>query len=973
MSVLNMSVLGVVAFITPFILMAIAWLIQGIAIWKKWESPERLEVDSLPRKAPATSILTIKTWFHHVIRSQPWTLALITVIAALLIGVVLLAPPRLTGEISTLPGLPGRPFYGLRWLRNSLDVFYDLFWIWSTLLCSLISLATLTWAVVKRSRQAVDTGLLLISLTLASLGQWMLGARESSNALIAYGIAIAGFLFWVIRARRRIHSDLGKAVAVPRRLEILFLVGLLALTAYTRLYAFPAVPYGIEGDEAKWTSEAVNVMLDGHIDTSGEYHRDALPVSFYMQAIFHRILGASIFAARLEVILFSIAGTLIFYWLIRQIAPTPLAGIAAFLLACSIFDISASRLANVESHVKFWPILTLALLAVAIRAPRWQVYLLAGMALAFGVLTYDTVWPLLLIMLLLACVEIFSRELEFRKKTIHLAALIFPVLLALPLVIPYAVSRFGYYDIANKGWSVNLWATFADNFSNVISSWFYSASPDFIYNRNGPLLNAALLPWLAMGFIAALFAIRRRVAGWNLAWALFIIFPVPILTSSPLGRVYYPALPAVYALVALGMYIFWMEISRMLNHWKVVVAALSVAAFFWLPLLNLYIYFNEVADPQDRQIRREIGEIAGVAGGLDSLILLPTIPNADEPLNNEHQIIELYLHRNLPSDRVPSGYQHVPYDDFLASIQSDFSEWEFLEIILDKSTPNQRAERDLVAATLLECFPNGRLTAGVHFDRYTLDVSARNHTNCLPVDLSIETILAYPYPSLVWSLSDGYGSQLRVYCDRELEQLAWVEAERFNPGPGWKTETAFVNGWYGSGFLMDSYPSQYANYPTSFPTDRIIYTWIRYYKRVVDTEPALFTLDDQTIPFANIPIEKVNTWIWERIGPYLIRSDTQNWILSRPYQSDPSRFMSLFIDSVVFSADASFNPMTSATQESIPEFRFSLSNSSNGEVTLPLPPGRYRCHAEIDSPLPLVDTFGNSSLPSNTVEFEVNE
>ena len=90
-----------------------------------------------------------------------------------------------------------------------------------------------------------------------------------------------------------------------------------------------------------------------------------------MQTPFHKLFGPSIFIARFEVAFFSIIATLLFYLFLRRITNIPLALLSAWLLSASIFDISASRLANVESHVKLWPILTLLLLAWAINSPRW--------------------------------------------------------------------------------------------------------------------------------------------------------------------------------------------------------------------------------------------------------------------------------------------------------------------------------------------------------------------------------------------------------------------------------------------------------------------------------------------------------------------------------------------------------------------------------------------------------------------------
>ena len=96
-----------------------------------------------------------------------------------------------------------------------------------------------------------------------------------------------------------------------------------------------------------------------------------------------------------------------FFLLVYQVAPLPLAALYLLLLSVSIADISASRIANVESHAKFAPILSLALLAWARQKNRWEIYALSGLALAIGTLTYDTVLPMLGVVGLLVFIDLF--------------------------------------------------------------------------------------------------------------------------------------------------------------------------------------------------------------------------------------------------------------------------------------------------------------------------------------------------------------------------------------------------------------------------------------------------------------------------------------------------------------------------------------------------------------------------------------
>jgi hypothetical protein len=958
--------------ILPFAALFINGALLTFARKKKQNGGEEISSESAcaPQKKAGGEIVPTCQELRAWLRRHPWTLILLAILLILGIYLILFGPPRLTGEIPPTAAQPGRPFYGLRWLRTALSAHTAFFRNWSTLLVSLVSLGFLGGGLIKRSRPLVEASLLTAALAIAGLGQWAIGAGNLNQAVRFYGSAIIGFGLWGWAARDSVRLNPNRENAIPRRVESALLITLLALTAYGRLYAFPQVPYGIEGDETKWTSEAVNLMIDGRPDQSGEYHRDALPVSFYMQAPFHRILGPGIFAVRLEVILVSILATLVFYWLQRQIAPIPLAMLGTYFLAISIFDIAASRMGNVESHVKLWPILALALLAWAMRVRRWQIYALSGLALALGLMTYDTIWPLLPVMLILLLVEISKKSIPLKEKILDLSAWLAPTLFTLPLLIPYALSRWGYYNISNRGWTENLSTTLFNGLKEVLRAWFVASRSDFLFARPGPLINAFLLPWLVLGFVVAWIFIRQRYAGWNLTWLLLFLFPVPILAASPLGRVFYPALPAVYALVALGMYVTWQALVRALGSLRPLAVILAAAVLFWLPLLNYYIYFNEIAEANDRVVRRELGELVGQAAAPESLIILPIVPGANEPLNHEYQIIELYMHRSLSAEEIPSHYIFLPYDDFLPSLVTDFGAWERIEIIYDKVSPTRRSERDQVMAALRHCFPAGVLTSGTAFDRYTLDRAARENPACLPVRLRINPS---GNDAMTWQLDQGQAEAVHLACERLPDQVAWIEAENYAQSTGWRPETAFVGDWNGTGFLMDAYGAQTATYTVELPASDQTFVWVRYLKRARDHSAAYLQLGDQSFPFANLENEIYNQWNWARLGPYRQTGEANLWTLSRPFEEEASAFVALFVDTLVFTTDPAYSPLSGLPGETMPEITIHYAAASQGTIPLPFPNGRYRCQASLDSALPLIDQRGGTPVLSEPILIEIEK
>lgn len=901
-------------------------------------------------------------WVRH-----RWGIILVAVVLAILLFAIILAPPRLTGEIPATPNQSGRPFFSLHWSRDFLLDNFDDISSWSNILASLLCLVPIIIAIKQRSCMHAEISLLFTSLTLAMLAQWILAKDEIAKiGVVLYFISILGLSYWTWLARPRLSRDLKPPSDKPVW-EFPLVISLLCLTAFARFYALNAVPYGIEGDEAKWTSEAVNLGILGKPDTSGEYHRDALPVSFYLQIPFHRLFGASLLSARGTVAFLSVLASLIFYLLLRQLVPIPVAALSMYLLGISIFDVSASRLANVESFVKLWAVLPLALLSLAMRKHVWQVFALVGLSLALAALTYDTLWPIIGICLILALIELWKAPTKEKSKSF--AALLAPVFLILPVIIPYFFSRVNYYELGKKGWDDAWLATLGENFVNVLESWFVILRPDFLYNRAGPLLNAALLPWLVAGLVAASFTLRERGARWLLIWAGVVILPVPIITNSPLGRVYYPALPAIYGLIAIGGYLFWREIQRTLPHTlKPFLIAVAFIPMVWLPLTNFYIYFNEVPEPDDRQMRREISGIAGAVTDDETLMVLPVVLNADEPLNNEYQMIELFLMENLKEDQAKQAYQRIALEKVMPAISGEFSAWKKLIIVLDNETLGSKDKRMALTEGLIYCYPDGELIEGHYFDQFILNEAVRRNSKCVPVELDLR---AGNSSRLTWTLSADYATSLTLLCDRQQQNYVWVEAEDISLAPGWQMQTNFAPGWHGSGFIMDNYGSQFLGYEfTSTFDGQDFFIWSRTFKRVTDNSPAFINVNDITQSYGGTEKKYLNQWIWERLGPFPTTEKVRITI-ARPYNENLRNFMSIFLDTLVFTDDSTFSPENNLTKPMPPQTFPVTPNASSGSVQPVLQSGRYTCRIQIASERNLVDYFGRIPVISNSVELYI--
>ncbi len=635
------------------------------------------------------------------------------------------------------PGQIGSPFNGLNYmlvLARRLDPY------WAPVVGGLV--AALAAGLLLRARRAhaqgnaeatrsaIEAATLAAALGLLGLGQLALFDLHPRPALsLVPGLALA--FVWAWDYRLRLAGDLDRSA--PPRLHELALVGLvLGLTAFLRLYGLRFVPYGIEGDEAKWLVEVIRAMVYGSYPEGTELHLYTMPGSFFMQAPFHRLLGPGLYAGRLTVAVYSIVGSAAFYLLVRRLANVPVALLATFLLAVSPFDISASRLANVESHVKLLPLVALLLLEWATRSDRRLAYGLAGVATALALLTYDTILPLIAVSLLIIAYELVRTRRPRSSWGEPIAIYLAPSLLALPILMPYFAGRFGYYGVTGEGQSLSLGPRLAANAALLFESIFVVAPNDFLFGRPGPTFNALLLPWLLVGAVLALVAWRRQRMGWWAVFAILFFLPVPILARMPMARVLYPALPAAYALMAIALHAGYQELDRSFHRaLRPVILALAGLWLASLAMSEVHIAFNQVLDHPDRQARRELLETAKAAGGPEATVLFAYRPAADAMEYERDFMIWLGMLR--PVGGVEWTYPHamVPLDDLMPALERSRWRSDRIELVFDAYNPTSQAEREAAIEGLLRCYPEARAHApGRFYRRLTLPGGAEPEPGC---------------------------------------------------------------------------------------------------------------------------------------------------------------------------------------------------------------------------------------------------
>lgn len=641
----------------------------------------------------------------------------------------------------TQPGDVGHPFQGLSYVRELVRNYAA--WLAPALAlagtCIVLGLLAQAWFWrhdKRRLGQVLRTNLLLVGICMLGLGQLAILGIYKLPLLGIYFPALLVLSIWLTTYTPQVESDLCSSTWSRWR-ELLLLALALMLTIFARFYRLDIYPYGIEGDESKWTIEVIGVMIDGTYPVSADLHMATVPLSFYMQAPFHYLFGASLLSARISVAFYSVLGSLCFYLLVRIITSPPVAWLSTMLLAVSLLDMSASRLANVESHVKLWPLLALLLLAYALRNRESLLYGLSGTAIALGLLTYETTAPIVIVALLIMLFELLRSRATFADSVRWFCAFLVPLLVVTPIVATYQIGRFQYYLDFGSGGNVregNLIGNLWQSLLRVLETLFVNMETDFLFNRDAPLFNSLLLPLLVLGFVFALFHWKRARMLWMLLFAVLFFFPVPILVKAPLGRVYYPGLPAAYVLIAIAIYTTFRELDRALR--PALRPALSMLAGVGLALVivsNLYIYFNETFDTYDRPPRRELYDLALEQAGPDTMIYFPFIAGIEDPIEIERELV-IPLGMRQPGTTTGELYPYkvLPLDALLPALSAFEDSSKQITIVWDTAMLDQREVRDTLLTNLLQCYPEMQHVKGQLYDRYIIPGNTVRGRSCTP-------------------------------------------------------------------------------------------------------------------------------------------------------------------------------------------------------------------------------------------------
>jgi hypothetical protein len=917
------------------------------------------------------------------------------VIAAVLIffGLVLwqISPPA--GIRPPLPtDLPFDTFVGLRQFvlaqaGNSIPIL-------ASMGAAIIVLIWLIALPKGRVRQAISATIVVACALIALQAQVDLMSGRQAEGTALYLVAAAIFFTWCIVSRSTSQPPNGPASqrigyptnSVSRRVELILLTVVLGVSVFARIYELKRMPYGVDGDESKWTIEVVSTVVDGRDILSSEYHRRQLPMSFLMEAPFQWIMGAGLTPGRVGAAVYSIVASFVFYLLVRRLYDPPIALVATLLLAVSLPDITASRAGNVESYVRLWTALPLLGLAVALDTRELKHFLLTGVAVAGAMITYETLMPTVAATLTLALAAALREWRDWRMWLRRLAAMATAPAAVAIVTIDYLLGRIQYYQgYRSAAESYPLDEQLLRGVQGLLQPFYYGPLNDALFNRQGPYINGLLVPLLVLGIVYTIAHARRRGNAIALTWLAWAFIPIPIILHTPLPRILYPGVPVLYLLAAVAFVTIYRAISHAVQV-PSLSASLGVLALTGFAVLNLTIWFQEIQDTPDEIRRRQVAEIVASTVDPSNLLLMPHFPFG-ETVEIERDLIDLTIrerHRATGTGDTRGEYRVVLFEDLLHTLSLEGGAYPRATVLYDLLRTEMAERRQAIISTMLRCYPTTQVEPAEYFDIYQIAGGDLAHPSCISTRLSItppQRIINGGMATRIdigWSLESASAlqaasaSQSMLVCSRSRNGIVWVEAESMGELRGWIADTQFVTGWSGTGYLADDPGSEFAATTIDVPQPGVYQVWVRSFRRQEDGFPAFIEIGGKTLVYGEPDPGILNTWRWQALDDVVSEAGQIAIRLTRPFDNSRTVFIALFTDAIVLSPDPNFDPGRDERWQPVLELRGpDQTSQASGVFETRFEPGSYRCEITVADGDRLIDESGAVGITSDPIYFEV--
>lgn len=385
-------------------------------------------------------------------------------------------------------------------------------------------------------------------------------------------------------------------------------VGAVVLAAFIlRAFDVGHIPINFGGDEAEMGLQA-RAFLEGNLTNPFATSWYSHPTMFFfLQSIFLRLFGATIFGLRFFSTILGTLAVLTTYLLVRQLHGRLLASLTAVVLASYPFHIQFSRLGLNNIADPLWASAVFFLAIRAISTRRLGYFVSAGVALGFSQYFYHGVR---LVPVMLAVFLGYWLLQDYRIILSQIGNLIVMVVAGLvttaPLIVYYIANphlffeRYEQEGIFPSGWLAQTAQSTGQSEIAIIldrtrrAFLAYNAIPDNsgFYAPGTPLLGTISAVLFVFGIAYALYRLRDRSYFLFVMWFCAAVFTgaVLILDEAGSARLLTTTVPAMF-FVALGLLKLSELAMRVLSLSPRLGLELMAAGLVVIVLLNVKFYF----------------------------------------------------------------------------------------------------------------------------------------------------------------------------------------------------------------------------------------------------------------------------------------------------------------------------------------------------------------------------------------------
>lgn len=398
-----------------------------------------------------------------------------------------------------------------------------------------------------------------------------------------------------------------------------FLLLIVCLAFFLRIYKIASIPVSLHGDEIGVGYNAYTLLTEG-VDEYGKrfpltFRADVGPIIFYSTVPGVALFGLTEFGTRFPSAVIGTLTVLTFYFLVKellqfflskqlsQLSQTKIALLGTLFLTISPWHIQISRITHDGAYGLLFQFIALLTFLIFMRVKTQAFFYLAAIVFGISFYAYHSprlTSPLLFLGLLILC----RKKLNFMQI---IKAVLLLLLVVLPLIIdfiskPLSQTRFGGINIfvghTGSGqnlfqWPLLFFVSFIKQFDPQVL--FFDTSHTRYFNVAGVGL---VYSWFILTIIIGVFVLRQNLRFLKFVFFCAFISVLPgALTSGPVnaGRIVL-LLPLLELISALGLFLI-LKLKNFGNFLKVsLILVISI---------NMYIFLNQYLSVSPQRFIRE--------------------------------------------------------------------------------------------------------------------------------------------------------------------------------------------------------------------------------------------------------------------------------------------------------------------------------------------------------------------------------